>query len=64
MKIHGKELSMTNDGSGIYYDHVLIMDNTGSTKLNEYTDWKYWVERITKNPNFDPCVFHPHLRQK
>ena len=63
MKIHGKELSMTNDRSGIYYDNVLIMDNNGSRKLNEYTDWDYWVERITKNPNFNPCAFHPHLRQ-
>ena len=64
MKIHGKELTITQDGTGIYYDHIKIMDNSGTEKLNEYTDWDYWVDRISKNPNFDPLIFHPDLRRK
>ena len=55
---------MTEDCTGIYYDCVKIMDNSGAEKLNEYTDWAYWVDRISKNPNFDPFVFHPNLRMK
>ena len=53
MKINGKELSITNDGDGIYYDHKLIMDRR--TGLNEYTDWNYWVNRITNDPEFCAC---------
>jgi hypothetical protein len=64
MKIHGKELTITNDGTGIYYDHILIMDNCGTRLLNEHTDWDYLVKRITNEPNFDPRIYHPNLRSK
>lgn len=59
MKIHGKELYQTEDGSAIYYDHILI--SSKSRKLNEYNDFEYWVKLITANPNFNPRKYHPNL---
>ena len=63
MIIHGKQLTITNDGCGIYYDHIIIMDKDGSRKLNEWTDWDYWVKRISNDPNFDPKIYHPSLQR-
>lgn len=59
MKIHGKELTQTNDGSGIYYDHILITDK--SKGLNEYYSFDDWIRIISNNPNFEPRKFHPNL---
>ena len=60
MEIHGKILETTNDGEGIYYDNILIRSKR--RPLNEYTDWDYWVKRISANPNFCPAVFHEGIR--
>lgn len=59
MKIHGKELSMTNDRTGIYYDHILITDTDND--FNKYTSFEDWIEIISKNPNFNPKKYHPKL---
>ena len=59
MKIHGKELSMTNNGTGIYYDHILITDTDND--LNKYTSFEEWIEIISKNPKFNPKKYHPKL---
>lgn len=58
--IHGKVLETTNDGEGIYYDNILIRSKR--RPLNEYTDWDYWVKRISENPNFCPAQFHEDVR--
>ena len=59
MKIHGKELHITEDGEGIYYDHILITDTRKG--LNKYYSFEDWVRIITNNPNFEPRKFHPNL---
>jgi hypothetical protein len=59
MKIHGKELSITEDGEGIYYDHIKITDTREG--LNKYTSFDEWIEIISKNPNFNPKKYHPKL---
>ena len=54
------EIHYSDDGEGIYYDNILIMSKR--RPLNEWTDWDYWVKRITDNPNFCPAVFHKGIR--
>ena len=57
MEIHGKVLKQTCYGKGIYYDNILIMDKS-NPQLNEWTNWDYWVDRISKDKDFNPKIFH------
>jgi len=60
MRIHGKQLSITEDGTGIYYDNILITD-TNRDRLNSHLSFKDWVAIISKDENFDPKKYHPEL---
>ena len=59
MKIHGKKLEQTNDGTGIYYDNIKITDTRAC--LNEYYSFEDWVRIITENKDFNPKKYHPEL---
>lgn len=60
MEIHGKKLEQTNDGTGIYYDNILIT-NKNRDRLNSHLSFNDWVEIIEKNPDFNPKKYHPDL---